>query len=96
MSTFFANLRTVLAQEGGQEEFEEARKQFGLMYEPDFPEGTGERPRARGYQYKSEGKGEGRRNKPAWGKFKGEDGNSEAEVNGEGKGDKVVDGQKGE
>ena len=99
MSTFFAGVRDILSQGGGQEKFEGARKQFGLVYEGDFPEGTGERPRARGYQYKSEGKGEGRRNKPAWGKLNGKEDGGETPVEGTIEGvveGVVMDGQKGE
>lgn len=33
-----------------------------------MPAGTGERPRARGYHFKSEG-GEGKRNRKAWGRL---------------------------
>ena len=69
MSAFFAGVRAALV-EG---RFEEVAREFMLVYEPGFPEGVAERPRARGYQFKSEGKGEGRRNKPAWGKLEGEE-----------------------
>lgn len=73
LAGFFAGVRAVLrGVEGGEEEgFEAARRRFALAYEADFPEGLAERPRARGYQYKSVGGGEGRRNKPAWGKLNG-------------------------
>ncbi|KAL2128981.1 hypothetical protein VTI74DRAFT_8389 [Chaetomium olivicolor] len=77
LSSFFAGVRQALSQ--GEEAFEEAVKQFSLAYESDFPEGHGERPRARGYQYKSVGGGEGKRNKPAWGKLE-----PEGEENGNG------------
>jgi queuine tRNA-ribosyltransferase len=74
VSAFFAGVREALAR--GQEAFERAAEQFGRIYEPEFPEGAAQRPRARGYQYKSVGGGEGRRNKPAWGKLEanGQDG----------------------
>ncbi|AEO62528.1 uncharacterized protein THITE_2106788 [Thermothielavioides terrestris NRRL 8126] len=49
--------------------FEQAVRQFALAYEAEFPEGVAQRPRARGYHYKSVGGGEGRRNKPAWSKL---------------------------
>lgn len=85
VAAFFAGVRDTLAQ-GGPEAFEAAARQFALAYEPEFAEGVGERPRARGYQYKSVGGGEGKRNKPAWGKLEGEGaegaqaGRKEAEV----------------
>lgn len=87
MSAFFAGVREALAQSDSREDgqdtkFEEARRQFALAYEPDFPEGVGARPRARGYQYKSVGGGEGKRNKPAWGKLEGGEGESEKEREG--------------
>ena len=70
LSAFFAGVRAALAE--GEGRFEEVARAFTLAYEPDFPEGVAQRPRARGYQYKSVGGGEGRRNKPAWGKLEGE------------------------
>ncbi|KAK5663002.1 hypothetical protein OQA88_6416 [Cercophora sp. LCS_1] len=66
MDAFFAGVRNALAQ--GQAAFEEGLRGFNLVYEPEFPAGTGERPRARGYQYKSEG-GDAKLNRPAWEKF---------------------------
>ncbi|KAK4242517.1 tRNA-guanine(15) transglycosylase-like protein [Achaetomium macrosporum] len=77
VSAFFAGVRETLAR--GQEAFEVAAEQFTQIYEPEFPEGAAQRPRARGYQYKSVGGGEGKRNKPAWGKLeaKEKDGDSE-------------------
>ncbi|KAK4113828.1 tRNA-guanine transglycosylase [Canariomyces notabilis] len=85
MAAFFAGVRAALAEvEGGNDKFEVLRKEFALAYEPDFPEGMAQRPRARGYQYKSAGGGEGKRNKPAWGKLGGAgvdvDGNGEAGI----------------
>ncbi|KAK3308931.1 tRNA-guanine(15) transglycosylase-like protein [Chaetomium strumarium] len=71
VSAFFAGVRATLAR--GPEAFEGAAAQFGRVYEPEFPEGTAQRPRARGYQYKSVGGGEGKRNKPAWGKLEAKD-----------------------
>ncbi|GAB1314068.1 hypothetical protein MFIFM68171_04278 [Madurella fahalii] len=77
VSEFFAGARAALSR--GEEHFEQGRRQFALAYEPEFPEGLGERPRARGYQYKSAGGGEGKRNKPAWGKL-GAEGDSGKET----------------
>ncbi|KAK3359829.1 tRNA-guanine(15) transglycosylase-like protein [Lasiosphaeria hispida] len=74
VAAFFASVRAALAQ--GEVAFEDAARQFALRYEPEFPAGTGERPRARGYQFKGEAGGEvkPKLNKPAWGKLDGEDG----------------------
>ncbi|POR37685.1 Queuine tRNA-ribosyltransferase-like protein [Tolypocladium paradoxum] len=63
MSEFFAGIRQALGK--GLSEFEEGRKRFRATYEPELPEGTGERPRARGYHFKSEA-GQERINKPGW------------------------------
>jgi queuine tRNA-ribosyltransferase len=81
MTAFFAGVRQTLT-EGGEDAFEKARLEFGRVYEAEFPEGMGERPRARGYQFKSSGGGEGKRNKAAWGKLEGEgeDGNGGVEA----------------
>ncbi|KAK4192943.1 putative queuine tRNA-ribosyltransferase [Podospora australis] len=68
MTSFFAGIRFVL-ETGGEELFEKERNRFLATYEPDFPAGMGERPRQRGYQYKSVGGGEPKKNKPAWGKL---------------------------
>jgi len=63
MSEFFAAIRKSIA--AGT--FEVDRAAFETSYESDLPEGTGQKPRARGYHFKSEGPGESKRNKPAWG-----------------------------
>ncbi|KND93828.1 Queuine tRNA-ribosyltransferase-like protein [Tolypocladium ophioglossoides CBS 100239] len=63
MSEFFAGVRQTLGK--GLSEFEEGRRQFLATYEPELPEGTGERPRARGYHFKTEA-GQERINKPSW------------------------------
>ena len=55
---------------------------FEREYECELPEGTGQRPRARGYHFKSEGKGEPKRNKPAWGAL----GNGDGDESGSGEG----------
>jgi queuine tRNA-ribosyltransferase accessory subunit len=62
LSSFFANIRESI--KNGV--FEECKDAFERKYESELPEGSGERPRARGYHFKSEG-GEKKRNKPAWG-----------------------------
>lgn len=70
VSRFFAGVREAV----GLGTFEEAAREFGEGYEEEFPAGMGERPRARGYQFKSEGGEavEGKKlNKPAWGGLEG-------------------------
>jgi len=85
LNQFFANVRAALA----DGTFDEKAKQFALRYEPDFPEGAAERPRARGYQYKSVG-GDPKRNKPAWSKMEAEKAERAKEEEGEGEGEKGV------
>ncbi|KAL9471552.1 hypothetical protein ACSS6W_009493 [Trichoderma asperelloides] len=63
VNEFFAGIREALGK--GQAVFEDAMHKFAAVYEPLFPEGTGERPRARGYHFKSEA-GSEKINKPAW------------------------------
>ena len=70
LASFFAAIREALA----DGTFEEKARQFALRYEPEIPSGLGERPRARGYHFKSEGPGEQKKNKPAWSKFEGDEG----------------------
>lgn len=69
LADFFADIRASLAR--GPEAFEEDCRRFAMVYEPDLPAGMGQRPRARGYHFKSEASDE-KINKPAWGKFGGE------------------------
>ncbi|KAK0651607.1 tRNA-guanine(15) transglycosylase-like protein [Cercophora newfieldiana] len=69
MSSFFASIRATLAE--GQPAFNDAVRRFRRIYDPEFPAGTGERPRARGYQFKTE-HGDKKINKPAWGKLEDE------------------------
>ncbi|KAK3994711.1 putative queuine tRNA-ribosyltransferase [Cladorrhinum sp. PSN332] len=68
LSKFFSGIRHIL-ENGTEEDLEKARNDFLRVYEPDFPAGHAEKPRARGYQYKSVGGGEPKKNKPAWGKL---------------------------
>ncbi|KAK3402736.1 tRNA-guanine(15) transglycosylase-like protein [Sordaria brevicollis] len=70
LASFFKAIRESLA----DGTFEEKARQFALRYEPEIPQGLGERPRARGYHFKSEGPNEQKKNKPAWSKFEGEEG----------------------
>lgn len=68
VSRFFDGVRDVLAR--GDEEFARAVDTFKRAYEPEMPEGTGQRPRLRGYHFKSQG-GEEKGNERAWTKFEG-------------------------
>jgi queuine tRNA-ribosyltransferase accessory subunit len=52
MNSFFTAIREVLRVEPAS--FEELSRRFTARYEPELPLGTGERPRARGYHFKSE------------------------------------------
>ncbi|KAJ2963355.1 hypothetical protein NQ176_g10865 [Zarea fungicola] len=61
MYEFFNGVRAAL-QDGT---FEAASGGFSDAYEAQFPEGTGERPRARGYHFKSEA-GQEKINKSTW------------------------------
>lgn len=63
LDAFFKGIRDTLAQ--GPAAFEKAKEKFMAAYEDSFPEGTGERPRARGYHFKSEG-GDEKINKTTW------------------------------
>lgn len=69
MSAFFAGVRASIA--AGT--FEQDCDAFATFYDPALPEGTGEKPRIRGYHFRSEGPGEPKRNKPAWGNLGGAD-----------------------
>jgi queuine tRNA-ribosyltransferase len=78
LSRFFSSIRSSLA-EGT---FERDSVAFQKRYEASMPVGTGERPRARGYHFKSEGgkESEGKkRNRKGWEKLGGEE---EAEATG--------------
>ncbi|KAI6782893.1 Queuine tRNA-ribosyltransferase-like protein [Emericellopsis cladophorae] len=61
LSVFFSSIRTAM----GRGTFEAAREAFGRAWDVDFPQGMGERPRARGYHFKSEVSQE-KYNKPVW------------------------------
>lgn len=69
VSDFFAGVRRTIA-EGG-DKFKEASEMFALAYETEFPEGTGERPRARGYHFKSEAAAD-KINKAPWKELDGQ------------------------
>ncbi|CAH0053386.1 unnamed protein product [Clonostachys solani] len=52
LTEFFKGIRGALAQ--GPGEFEAMVQEFATVYDSELPAGTGERPRARGYHFKSE------------------------------------------
>ncbi|KAI9740513.1 MAG: hypothetical protein M1834_005093 [Cirrosporium novae-zelandiae] len=58
MDRFFEGVRKSIA----HGTFEEDIKTFGQVYEAEFPEKTGQGPRVRGYQFKSIGGGEPKKN----------------------------------
>jgi queuine tRNA-ribosyltransferase accessory subunit len=53
--------------------FDADREEFERIYESDMPEKSGQGPRVRGYHFKSEGPGEPKKNKTAWGNLGGDD-----------------------
>lgn len=57
---FFSGVRESISHGTFAEEIE----RFGTKYESQLPEKTGQGPRVRGYQFKSEGPGEQKKNKP--------------------------------
>lgn len=64
MDLFFAGIRQSI----DRGTFADDTSYFARMYESQLPEKTGQGPRVRGYQFKAEGPGEGKKNKAA---FKG-------------------------
>lgn len=56
---FFASIRENIS----DGTFQDRKQRFEQAYEPHLPEKTGQGPRIRGYQFKSEGPGETKRNK---------------------------------
>ncbi|KAI1341030.1 tRNA-guanine transglycosylase family protein [Xylariaceae sp. FL0016] len=63
MTEFFADVRAALGE--GEENFEKACNVFARLYDTEIPQGTGARPRARGYNFKSEG-ADPKMNPSAW------------------------------
>ncbi|RDW95083.1 putative queuine tRNA-ribosyltransferase-like protein [Coleophoma crateriformis] len=63
MSCFFASIRESIA----KGIFDEDCIAFAKAYESELPEKSGQGPRARGYHFKTEGPGESKKNKAAWG-----------------------------
>ncbi|KAI8959043.1 tRNA-guanine transglycosylase [Daldinia sp. FL1419] len=66
LSEFFKGIRVALIAEPST--FERDCSIFLEVYESVLPKGTGERPRARGYHFKTEG-GQSKINPPAWEKY---------------------------
>jgi queuine tRNA-ribosyltransferase subunit QTRTD1 len=69
LSEFFASIRHSIR----IGTFEEDQAEFARIYESELPEKSGQGPRIRGYHFKSEGPGETRKNKAAWGNLGGDD-----------------------
>ncbi|KAH7318694.1 tRNA-guanine(15) transglycosylase-like protein [Stachybotrys elegans] len=63
VTEFFRGIRQTIGR--GIDEFDQCRQQFRVAYEEALPEGTGARPRARGYHFKSEA-GQEKINKTTW------------------------------
>jgi queuine tRNA-ribosyltransferase accessory subunit len=77
MAAFFAGVREALAAEPSR--FDEHAMAFAAVYEPEIPFGGGERPRARGYHFKSEAGGQ-RINRPGWQNIDGVEGEAVAAI----------------
>lgn len=71
VSRFFEGVRATLAE--GEGAFEREAERFRRVYEGEIPKGTGQRPRVRGYHFKSEG-GDAKSNDRPWVKLEGEEG----------------------
>lgn len=71
ISQFFSDIRESVK----KGTFEEDVRTFERCYESLLPEKSGQGPRVRGYHFKSEGPGETKKNRPAWGSLgeKGEE-----------------------
>jgi queuine tRNA-ribosyltransferase subunit QTRTD1 len=69
VSEFFASIRKSIR----DRTFEADAEEFGRAYESELPEKSGQGPRVRGYHFKSEGPGEAKKNKAAWGNLGSDD-----------------------
>lgn len=69
LNSFFSCIRSSL-QSG---KFASDTEVFARAYESELPDKSGKGPRVRGYQFKSEGPNEARKNKAAWGNLGGDD-----------------------
>lgn len=68
LSEFFSTIRQSI--KNGR--FESDTGAFERAYESELPEKSGQGPRVRGYHFKSEGPGEAKKNKAAWGNLGGD------------------------
>ncbi|KUJ17612.1 putative Queuine tRNA-ribosyltransferase-like protein [Mollisia scopiformis] len=68
ISTFFSSVRESIKNGA----FERDCEEFARAYESELPEKSGQGPRVRGYHFKSEGPGEEKKNRAAWGNLGGE------------------------
>ncbi|KAI3317785.1 tRNA-guanine transglycosylase [Xylariaceae sp. AK1471] len=73
MNAFFAGVRASI----DNATFDKDCDAFTRVYDPELPAGTGTRPRARGYHFKSRG-GDDKINTPAWEKYEAEGGSDPA------------------
>ncbi|CAG8956246.1 hypothetical protein HYFRA_00003626 [Hymenoscyphus fraxineus] len=62
LSKFFSSIREGI----GRGTFEADCETFARYYETKLPEKSGQGPRVRGYQFKTEGPGERKKNQPGW------------------------------
>ncbi|PMD21767.1 putative Queuine tRNA-ribosyltransferase-like protein [Hyaloscypha hepaticicola] len=69
LSEFFSSIRKSI-KDGS---FEADCEEFAKVYESEMPEKSGQGPRVRGYHFKSEGPGEPKKNKAAWGNLGSDD-----------------------
>ncbi|KAI7568808.1 hypothetical protein KC317_g3866 [Hortaea werneckii] len=68
LDRFFDGIRKSI----GTGTFEQERERFARVYDKNLPEKTGQGPRVRGYQFKSEGPGEPKKNTPNFKPFEDE------------------------
>ena len=69
LSEFFVSVRDSIR----NGTFEKDQSEFARVYESELPEKSGQGPRIRGYHFKSEGPGEAKKNKVAWGNLGSDD-----------------------
>lgn len=69
MSCFFSDIRNSISSGS----FSSDADEFTRIYDSELPEKSGKGPRVRGYQFKSEGPGEEKKNKAAWGNLGSDD-----------------------
>ncbi len=69
LSEFFSSIRKSIQ----SDTFDADCEEFAKVYESEMPEKSGQGPRVRGYHFKSEGPGEPKKNKAAWGNLSSDD-----------------------